>query len=48
MVAALIMLFIGIILMIRPSSVINMIMSFTGIALIAEAVILAVQAFIKA
>lgn len=48
MVAALIMLFIGIILMIRPSNVINMIMSFTGIALIAEAVILAVQAFIKA
>ncbi|WP_323090377.1 DUF308 domain-containing protein [Allobaculum sp. JKK-2023] len=48
MVAALIMLFIGIILMIRPSSVINMIMSFTGIALIAEAVILTVQAFIKA
>lgn len=48
MVIALIMLFVGIVLMIRPGNVINMIMRLTGYALIAEAVVLTVQAFVRA
>ncbi len=47
MVAALVMLFVGIVLMIRPSNVINMIMKLTGVALIAEAIVLSVQAFVS-